>query len=174
MRRSTKILIIRRAIFAVIILLAHIFQNTGGVFPEAFGIRANLLLPLVVCLGMFEREIAGAFLGLLAGVLWDTAAGLGDGYNALFLMLVGAACGLLINLLMRNNLMTALLLSAAVCTLYAVLYAVFFLLAEGVDSVGYLLIRYYLPSAAYTFVFTPFWYLAVRAVMRRTKVKDAL
>lgn len=170
MRKTTKILIIRRFLFVLIILFAHVLQNSKGIFPSVFGIHANLLIPLCVCIGMFEREIAGAALGLFAGVLWDTVSGLGDGYNALFLMIVGALCGLLINILMRNNLMTALLLSAAACILYSLLYSVFFLLAEGVDSVGYLLLRYYLPGSLYSFVFTPAWYLLVRLVMRKTKL----
>lgn len=170
MRRTTKLLIIRRFLFVFIILAAHLLQNTRGVFPSIFGVHANLLIPLVVCIGMFEREIWGAVLGLFAGVLWDAVSGLGDGYNALFLMIIGALCGLLINLLMRNNLKTALLLSISACILYSLLYVIFFVLAQGVDSVGYLLLRYYLPNALYSFVFTPIWYLIVRSVMRKTKL----
>ena len=158
MRRSTKILFVRRTVFVLLILAVHILQNTRGLFPEIFGVKANLLIPLVICIGMFEREIAGAVLGMLAG------------YNALLLMLAGAAAGLLIDYLMRNNLMTALLLSGFACLIYSVFYVVFFLLANGVDSTGYLLIRYYIPAAVYSFLFTPLWYIIVRAVMRRTKI----
>lgn len=71
---------------------------------------------------------------------------------------------------MRNNLMTALLLSGFACLIYSVFYVVFFLLANGVDSTGYLFIRYYIPAAVYSFLFTPLWYIIVRAVMRRTKI----
>ena len=168
MRRSTKILFIRRTVFVLLILAVHILQNTRGLFPEIFGVKANLLIPLVICIGMFEREIAGAVLGMLAGILWDSVSPMGDGYNAL--MLAGAAAGLLIDYLMRNNLMTALLLSGFACLIYSVFYVVFFLLANGVDSTGYLFIRYYIPAAVYSFLFTPLWYIIVRAVMRRTKI----
>ena len=164
MRRSTKILFVRRTVFVLLILAVHILQNTRGLFPEIFGVKANLLIPLVICIGMFEREIAGAVLGMLAGILWDSVSPMGDGYNAL------AAAGLLIDYLMRNNLMTALLLSGFACLIYSVFYVVFFLLANGVDSTGYLLIRYYIPAAVYSFLFTPLWYIIVRAVMRRTKI----
>ncbi len=170
MRRSTKILFVRRTVFVLLILAVHILQNTRGLFPEIFGVKANLLIPLVICIGMFEREIAGAVLGMLAGILWDSVSRMGDGYNALLLMLAGAAAGLLIDYLMRNNLMTALLLSGFACLIYSVFYVVFFLLANGVDSTGYLLIRYYIPAAVYSFLFTPLWYIIVRAVMRRTKI----
>lgn len=106
MRRSTKILFVRRTVFVLLILAVHILQNTRGLLPEIFGVKANPLIPLVICIGMFEREIAGAVLGMLAGILWDSVSPMGDGYNALLLMLAGAAAGLLIDYLMRNNLMT--------------------------------------------------------------------
>ncbi len=125
MRRSTKILFVRRTVFVLLILAVHILQNTRGLFPEIFGVKANPLIPLVICIGMFEREIAGAVLGMLAGILWDSVSPMGDGYNALLLMLAGAAAGLLIDYLMRNNLMTALLLSGFACLIYSVFYVVF-------------------------------------------------
>ncbi|MEG1551899.1 MAG: rod shape-determining protein MreD, partial [Oscillospiraceae bacterium] len=101
MRKSTKTIIARRFIFIILFLIGNILQNTQGFFPEIFGIRAYFLISLTVCVGMFEREIAGAVFGLFAGALWDGVSGMGDGYNALFLMIIGALCGLLINLLMR-------------------------------------------------------------------------
>lgn len=174
MRKNTKILIIRRAIFVVLILLVNILQNTNGFFPEPFGLRAFLLVPLVVCLGMFEREIAGAALGLFAGILWDGVSGLGDGYNALFFAAVGACCGLLINVLMRNHLLTALILSAAANLLYVSLYVLFFIIARGLDSAGYLFLRYYLPDAVYSFLFTPVFYIIVRAVMKKTVITEEI
>ena len=58
MRRSTKILFVRRTVFVLLILAVHILQNTRGLFPEIFGVKANPLIPLVICIGMFEREIA--------------------------------------------------------------------------------------------------------------------
>lgn len=172
MRKNTKILIIRRAAFAVIILLAHILQNTNGFFPEIFGARAFLLIPLAVCIGMFEREITGAVFGLFAGALWDSVSGLGDGWNTLFLMLTGALCGLLINVLMRNHLLTALILSAAANVIYVSLYLLFFVIARGLDSAGYLFLTFYLPSAVYSFLFTPIFYITVRAIMKKTVVTE--
>lgn len=172
MRKNTKILLVRRLIFAAIILITHILQNSRGFVPSIFGARAFLLIPLVVCIAMFEKELAGALLGLFAGALWDTVSGVGDGYDTLFLMLIGAACGFLINVLMRNHLLTAIILSLFSCLAYAGTYLVFFVIAEGVDSSGYLFLRYYLPSCIYTTLFTPVFYLSVRGIMRRTATQD--
>lgn len=170
MRKQQKILWARRGIFVLLILLAHLVQNTPGWFPAFFGIRAYFLLTFTVCLGLFEREIAGAMFGLFAGVLWDTVSPLGDGYHAFLFLLVGAACGILINTVMRNNLITALLLNTGAHLLYAVLYTVLFTIAQGIDGAGWLFLRYFLPSALLSVLFTPIVYLLVRFVMRRTRV----
>lgn len=172
MRKRTKILTLRRAIFVLLILGAHLLQNTPGAFPSVFGVRAFFLLSLTVCLGLFEREIAGALFGAFAGMLWDSVSPLGDGFHALLLFLIGAGCGVLINTIMRNNLITAMLLSGLAHFLYVSLYVIFFVVAEGVDSAGWLYVRYYLPAAVFSVLFTPLFYLLVRTVMRRTRVPE--
>ena len=72
---------------------------------------------------------------------------------------------------MRNNLITALLLNFGAHVLYAALYAVLFVLAQGIDGAGWLFLRYFLPSALASVLFTPLVYLAVRFVMRRTRIR---
>ncbi len=69
MRKQQKILWVRRIIFVLLLIFAHLLQNTPGCFFAFFGIRAYFLLTFTVCLGLFEREIAGAFFGVLAGAL---------------------------------------------------------------------------------------------------------
>ena len=172
MRKQQKILWIRRGIFVLLLVCAHLVQNTPGWFPSLFGIRAYFLLTFTVCLGLFEREIAGAMFGLFAGALWDTVSPLGDGYHAFLFLLVGAACGVLINTVMRNNLVTAFLLNTAAHLMYAALYAVLFVSTQGIDGAGWLFLRYFLPSALVSVLFTPIVYLLVRFVMRRTRVQS--
>jgi len=172
MRKSTRLLILRRLGFVLLILAVNILQNTKGFFFEPFGLRAFLLIPLVVSIGMFERSYAGALFGVLAGALWDSASAFWDGYNALFLMLTAAVCGLLINILMRNHLVTAMILSAVTCLIYSLMYVMLVIVARGLDSSGYLLWSFYIPSAVYTAVFTPVFYLIVRALMRATVVEE--
>ncbi len=171
MRKERKILLVRRGIFVLFLLIAHILQNTAGFSPSFFGVHVWFLLTLTVCLGLFEREVAGAAYGLFAGALWDTVSPLNDGFYALLFAVVGAACGILINTLMRNNLRTALLLNTLAHLLYIALYTVFFVLAQGIGNAGWLFLRYLLPSAAISILFTPFAYLAVRAVMHRTGLR---
>ena len=112
MRERTKRLLVRRALFALFVLLFYLLQSTPGVFPAVVGVRALFLTSLTVCIALFDREISGALFGAFAGVLWDVVSPMGDGFHALFLLLFGAACGILINTILRNTLFTALLLAA--------------------------------------------------------------
>lgn len=172
MRRNTAVLVTRRVLLALLIFCSHILQNVLSFPPEIFGVRCWLLISLTVCIGMFERESAGLMLGLFAGLLWDVVSGHGDGFNTLFLMVIGAVCGLLINLWMRNNLLTALLLSGGAHVLYILLYMVFFILAGGVQDAGFLLLRYYLPTCLYSLLLTPIYYFAVRFLMKRLQLVE--
>lgn len=159
--------------FVIIIVLVNLLQNTEGFFFEPFGIRAFLLIPLVVSIGMFERSYAGALLGIFAGALWDSVSVYWDGYNALIMMLFAVSSGMLISLLMRNHLITAMILSGAACLIYSVSYVFFFVIARGIDSSDYLLMRYYIPCAIFSFLFTPLFYLLVRAISRATTLEEA-
>lgn len=158
-----KKLILRRGSLALILLVLSVLQNTDGFFPQIFGVRALLLIPAVVCIAMFERDMAGMFFGLFAGALWDMNAG-GASFNALYLMAVGFICGTLINTIMRNNIVTALLLSMVFIPVYVIGYWFFHFVVGGIDMAGFVFLRYYLPSIFYSAVFLPLMFIGVRAI----------
>ncbi len=163
LENERKKLILRRGSLALLILILSVLQNTEGFFPEIFGVRAFFLIPAVVCISMFERDIAGMVFGLFAGALWDMSSQGGD-FNALYLLAAGFICGTLINTIMRNNIVTAFLLSMFFIILYPIGYWFFHYVVTGYDSAAYMLWRYYLPSIAYTAVFIPVLFITVRSV----------
>lgn len=122
-----------------------------------------LLIPAVVCIAMFERDVAGMFFGLFAGALWDMHAS-GASFNALFLLAVGFICGTLINTIMRNNVVTAFLLTMIFVPIYEIGYWFFHFIAGGLDMAGFMLLRYYLPGIVYTAVLLPVMFIFIRAV----------
>lgn len=167
--KSKMNLCIRRAGFIFLILFVGVLQNTPHMFPTIFGAHAFLLIPTVVCIAMFERDLAATLMGIFAGAIWDATAARGDGFNALFLMIVATVVGLLINYLMRNNLSTALLLSSVAIVLYAVLHWLIFVICRGIEGGLLLFVTFYLPSIVYTFVFTPLFYVLMRKFLRKLK-----
>lgn len=166
-----KKIIIRRVCLAALILLLSVLQNTDGFFPQLFGIRALILIPAVVCTSMFERDIAGMLFGAFAGALWDVFSQGGD-FNALFLLCVGFICGTLINTIMRNNIVTASLLSIVAATLYSIGYWLIHYFIADMDNPFRMLARYYLPAVGYTVVFAPILFIIVRAIEKKLSMEN--
>lgn len=154
-------------IYILILLSAHIFQNTLTVFPEIASVRPVLLISAAVCIAMFEGELVGAIAGLLAGSLWDTVTVASDGYNALFLMLMCAVCGTLLRVFLRNNIITYIIMNTGITFLYFLTYVLFFITARGIGGAGWLMLYRYLPMEIYSLVLTPLWYFLIRAVNRK-------
>lgn len=155
------------AVYVLILLAAHLFQNSLRIFPAVFGVRPALLISAAVCIAMYEGEIVGAALGLFAGALWDTVTVAADGYNALFLMAACAFCGVFLRVFLRNNVLTYLWINTLVTCLYFATYVIFFITSRGIPGSVAVFFRYYLPMAVYSIVLTPFWYLIIRRVNRK-------
>jgi len=172
MKKENLHIYIRRVVLAVLIIITAIMQNTAHLLPTIFGIRTFFLVPVVVCIAMFEKDITAALFGTFAGLLWDTTSAVGDGFNTIFLMLVGSICGILINYLMRNNMVTAVILTSGSLVLYSLCYWLFFVVGKGVAGGGLLIFTFYLPCCAYTLIFTPLIYMLIRAFMK--KLRDSL
>lgn len=156
-----------RVFYVVVILVSVLLQNTPHLFPTIMGCHAWLLLPVMVCVSMFEKNWTSALFAILAGAFWDAAAGWGDGFHALFFLITSTAVCLLMTYLMRNNLRSALILGAAVIVLYIVIYWLIFVVARHEPGAGMLFATFYLPSAAYTFLFMPVYYIIFRKFRRK-------
>lgn len=157
----------RYLIYALVLLLAHIFQNTLRIFPEIGSVRPILLISAAVCIAMFEGEVVGALAGLAAGALWDTVTDASDGYNAMYLMIACAVCGTLLRIFLRNNIVTYIIMNTVITLFYSMTYVLVFVIVRGIDGAGYLYLRYYLPMALYSLLLTPLWYMLIRAVNRK-------
>ena len=159
-----KRLIIRRVIFAVLLIFCAVIQNTPGLLPEPFGAHQLAVTVMVVCIAMYTGPGGGAAAGVAAGLLWDMYSTRLLGFNALLLLIIGCACGLLVRLLIRN-IVTALIFSALALLVHTFVYWIVFVAAAGVHG-GRLLFTFCLPSVLYTVIFTPLWFLITRGISR--------
>ena len=164
---DNKNIYIRRVFFAAVLVAASMLQNTAGLLPEIFGARAMLLIPATVCVAMFEREIPGTLFGVFAGLLWDMSSPSGAGFNAVMLAAIGFACGSLITHLMRNNLVTALLLCSVFTVFHLVVYWLKIYIFGGNFRGATALFTFYLPSGIYTMLWLPVFYFLIRTLMKR-------
>lgn len=161
-----KKLIIRRALLGLVVYLLAFLQNGEGRFPSLFSVRAFFLIPAVVAIGMFEKEIPGILYGLFAGVLWDMVAS-GNNYNAIFLVIAGYISAMLITTIMRCNIATHFIITTLFLIIYSVGYWLFNYVFKGIDGAVFVLFRYYLPAIIYTCVFSPFIFLLVRFIEKK-------
>ncbi len=147
---------------AVIIVAFAVLQNACGMLKVPFAARPLLLIPLCVCVSMFESNTASAVFGAFAGVLWDVSAAC-DGFNAIVIMLFGAGCSLLISHFMRNNIIAALVLCASATAVYEILYAFVFKMLQGVSLfAGFF--AYNVPVILLTAIFIPVCYYIVKLI----------
>lgn len=147
---------------AVIIVVFAVLQNACGMLKVPFAARPLLLIPLCVCVSMFESNTASALFGAFGGILWDVSAAC-DGFNAVVIMLFGAGCSLLISHFMRNNIVTALVLCASATAVYEMIYAVIFKMLQGVSPLAGFF-TYNIPVILLTAVFIPVCYFVVKLV----------
>ena len=153
------------------LLLAVLFllQSSNGLLPRIFSVAAVPVVPAVICIALFEGETAGACFGLAAGILMDAFSARAYGFHAIFLLILGCLCGLLVRHLLAENLLTALMLCAGGALVYHTAYFFIFYLLRGLGDSGYYFFRFTLPAALYTFLFVfPIYYL-VRAAARRSR-----
>ena len=160
--------IIRYAFYVGLIVVAVLLQNSRGAFPEIFGARAFVVLPLCVAIAMHEREIAAAVFGVVAGVMLDICTA-NDGFNSIVLLLLCVVCSLLISHFMQNNMVTSFVLAAGAISVYNILYVIVNLVLAGGDSPVRQLLLFYLPSAVYTMIFVPIYYFIVRWVWEKAE-----
>ena len=161
----------RRVIFVLAVIVCAIIQSTGKRAFGVFDAHAFLLLPLVISISMFEREVVSALFGAFAGLLWDLSAGV-DGFNTLVIMLICAVCSILINRLMQNNIVTAAVLGISAVGIYIFLYITICIV---LDNGGYPLsqvMRFYLPSFILTSAFIPLFYGTVKVVFENNKTVE--
>lgn len=118
-----------------------------------------LLVPAVMVIACFLREWSGFVSGLLCGIALDTVTNGTQYFHTFTLMLLGVAVGLTFKLLLNRNIKAMIIVSVLGSILFFLVKWLFLDLLGGDPSASQLLIKYYLPSAVYTSLFSiPFFY----------------
>lgn len=152
---------LRYLLIALFLFLLFVLQSLPEGIPAFYLGTPLLVLPMLCAAALFEKEMAGAFFGLLCGLLLDCYGAQGGIYSTVALFLLGGVCGFLGRFVMAENFLAALTLTAGVTFLYlAGKWIVFQLILSPICDFHYLLL-YSLPTFVYTTLFTvPFYWLA--------------
>ena len=163
---------LRYAAYGFLLLFFYILQMTPRLLPTVYGGRPLLLIVAVACVGMFNAPVVGGVFGAIAGFLWDMFSDRLTGLGGLYLMIVGCACGLLVQLLMRNNALSALLLGGVSAIIFLLLEWLIGYVLWRLDGAGEVFLRQVLPNLIYTLVLIlPIYYLTL-LVAKRLKMRE--
>lgn len=164
---SAKKQTVKYIIYCLIILGCDLLQNVQGLFPEVWGARCFLLLPVTIILAMGEDEKNGALLGLFAGLLWDLTSGVHMGFNCTFIMIMCFFSCALVTYIARDIFITNFVSITVTTILYGFIYWLFFIIIKGVKGGEMTLVTFYIPCVIYTLVLTPLIYLILRPIKRK-------
>ncbi len=153
--------VIANALMLAILLL---FRDTGIITFKIYGVTPMLPLAVLVAIGMFAGELPSFLTGLAVGIILDEVSAAPTGFNAICFMLIGLFTSLMANHIFNKNFSASVAL-CIICSLFYFLlrFAVCEMLSLTLyENMRYIL-RYVLPSSAYTSVFViPFYFIEKR------------
>ena len=148
----------RLFVFLIMVVLAIMVQTTALQVVKIWGNIPDLVMILVIFNGFLRGTREGAFLGLVAGLLLDFAAGGYFGLNALTMVLAGYLAGIAESRLYKDNLVIVMLLVGLI-TVVSQLAQYLLLLYVGVSvTPGVAIFRSILPTALYNVLVVPLLY----------------
>ena len=156
-------------IYSLVALLLLLLQCAPHGFPTLFHVRPAPLVPFVVCVAILEGARAGVMIGTFSGLLWGIYSFRLFGLDALLLMALGLAAGLLVEWLLRANFLSALLLCSAGILVQALLEWLLCYPLLGKPQAAAVLLQAYLPACLYTMLLIPPIYFLVLFLARRIR-----
>ena len=142
---ALKYKVIRCVAYTIEIILLFILQELPYLMPSLLGVRPLLLIAAPMTIAILENEKIGLGFGVFAGLLMDMGYGSVIGFHAIVLGVLGFFIGLLAVNLVKTNVLTSLLCTAAAVFAVISLHFVFFYLLRGYDM-AYLRLSEILPA----------------------------
>ena len=164
--------LISYCIYALICLLAILFQSAGFIDLRFETATAFLTLPIVLYGGFYFGEYGGAAMGFVVGAATDTYAST-TYYNTIMLTALGFAAGLFVSYFFNRNLAAASVINTVA--------AIFYFFVKWINVYAfcdpeplYILTRYSLPSMVLTvalgvLLFFPINFFLKKLPLRTTK-----
>lgn len=93
----------KHIVFAVIIFLVVVLQNTLFEHIEIFNTRPNLMLVVIISCALLYGNVQGAIVGFILGLCYDITSGRMLGLHALLGLYLGLGVGIVNKRLYREN-----------------------------------------------------------------------
>lgn len=165
MEKKKWVLILKHVIYTVLFLFFYVLQTTPDFF-RLFDVKPTFLIPMAICIAIFEGEFVGGIYGAFAGALCDMGSPTLFGVYGILLLGCCVVSGLLVIYLLRQRVTTALLLTLSTAAIVQTIIFFFSFTIWRYDGVGMLFLTKTLPGIFYTTLFTPFFYWMTRHIWR--------
>ena len=156
--------------YSIELFLMYVLEQTPNLIPDMFGAYPSLVMCVCISVAIFEGEVPGLFFGLAGGLMLDYTSTKIFGFYALFLTVLCYFCGLLVVNLMRNNIVTTMLLGSASVLIMGIVKWFFFYVLWDYPSLFYHLYAFILPSVLYTVLLLPVFFYFTRVVSTHLSV----
>lgn len=157
-------------IYFLMILISFLLLSDPNV--SFWGLKPNLLIPLCTMIAVWEGEFTGALVGAGCGLLMDMALRSLLGFHGILMMVLMFFCGFGVKYLLRPHFLNCFLLTAISALTDMLLdYGVYYQLFDY-PYAGEFFLRSYLPQYLLTLLFVPVFFFPVRWVARRFRFSD--
>jgi len=156
----------RISAFGVLLIFVFLFQTVFAHNLCIGGIIPSILIPAAISVGMNGGIKAGPIFGCILGLLCDATVGKVFGYQAFILLIAGFAAGFLVETLMWDKMLGALVAYIGVYVVIAVGYILTALFITGNFKEMFIDLTEFLLKGAYSTVFIPPCFLICRRIKR--------
>lgn len=155
-------LALKYGLYALLLCFSYAL-STSPALPEY---RPILVIPMVVSLSLYEGEFIGGLYGALAGLLLDYGAMTLFGINAMLLLILGCAAGLISIYLFQRSLRSAFILTCGMALAQGIISYFLLFAMWRLPGASRLIVSMFLPTALLTTIATPLYYYGVGLIYR--------
>ena len=149
--------------YYLLLLFLNAIQTTPHLF-EIFSIKPVLIVPLVVCVCMFESVMPSAVFSMIAGLVWDVSSDKILGFNGIILIVCGVFISLLCIYYFHTKVMNSIAFCAIVMIFQGLLNYLFYFAIWQYSGSYVVLISDILPTALYTVITTVPIFFAIKFI----------
>ena len=163
--------VIRWILYILLTVISYIYMTTAP--QKLFMIRTPLfVIPMAMCVAMFEEPFDSAIMGCAAGLLLDTAQGTLIGLSGIIMLWCCLGASLLFHFFMRRHIINIIALNAAAVFAQGIIHYFFYYAIWEYDSAGKIFTREFLPVMIGTIIAVIPFFFIVRFLSRHFGIID--
>ena len=159
---------LRWILYGVMLVLSYVYMTTAPL-----NLRTPLfVIPIAICISMFEEPFESAICGCLAGLLLDTAQGTLVGLSGIIMLWCCLFSSLLFHFFVRRHFLNIVILNAAAILIQGVIHYFFYYAIWEYDHSGKIFMNEFLPVMIYTEIAVLPFYFAVKFLVKHLGLID--